>query len=98
MDTTQNPIEKNRPNYVGVFGVLAVVTALEILVTYTPLPKVLILIPLAVIKAALVALFYMHLKIDRRVFSALFGMGLIMGIGLIISLSVLFGAHLVDIK
>lgn len=98
METTQNPIEKNRPNYVGVFGVLAVLTGLEILVTYLPLPKVYILIPLAVLKAALVAMFYMHLKIDKRIYSALFGMGLIMGIGLIISLSILFGAHLVDIK
>jgi caa(3)-type oxidase subunit IV len=98
MDTIQTKIETHRPNYIGVFAVLSVLTGLEILVTYLPLPKLIILIPLAVIKATLVALFYMHLKIDRRVFSALFGMGLVMGIGLIISFMVLFGPQLLDIK
>jgi len=98
MDTPQTKIERTRPNYVGVFGVLAVLTAIELGVTYLPVPKILILIPLAILKAALVALFYMHLKIDRRVFSVLFGMGLIMGIGLIISLVILFQAQLIDIR
>jgi caa(3)-type oxidase subunit IV len=98
MNTSQPTIERTRLNYVGVFGFLAVLTAIEIGVTYLPLPRILILVPLAIIKAALVALFYMHLKIDRRVYSALFGMGLLMGIGLIISLVVLFHAQLIDIR
>ncbi len=98
MNTAQTKIETNRPNYVGVFAVLAVLTGVEILVTRLPLPKIIILVPLAIIKATLVALFYMHLKIDRRVFSVLFGMGLLMGIGLIISLILLFGPQLLDIK
>ncbi len=98
MDISKTAVERPRPNYVGVFGVLTVLTALELLVTFLPLPKVYILIPLAVLKAALVAMFYMHLRIDRRVFTALFGMGILMGVGLIISLSILFGAHLIDIK
>jgi len=98
MDTPQTKIDRTRPNYVGVFGVLAVLTAIELGVTYLPVPRILFLIPLAIIKAALVALFYMHLKIDRRVYSALFGMGIIMGIGLIISLAILFRVQLVDIR
>ncbi len=98
MNNTPSKIETNRPNYVGVFAVLVVLTAIEISITYLPVPKIYFLIPLAIIKAALVALFYMHLKIDRRVFSALFAMGLLMGIGLIISLILLFGPPLLDLK
>lgn len=98
MNTSQPTLERTRPNYVGVFGVLAVLTAIELGVTYLPVPRILILIPLAIIKAALVALFYMHLKIDRRVYSVLFGMGLLMGIGLIVSLVILFRAQLIDIR
>ena len=36
-----------KPNYVGVFGVLAVLTLLEVGVTYLPLPRVPVLVPLA---------------------------------------------------
>ncbi len=79
-----------KPNYVGVFGVLAVLTLLEVGVTYLPVPRVPVLVPLALIKAGLVALFYMHLKYDRKIFGAIFGAGLLMGIGLILSLIVLF--------
>jgi caa(3)-type oxidase subunit IV len=97
MNTVESTIDRPKPNYVGVFAALTILTALEITVTFLPLPKAIILIPLAIIKASLVALFYMHLKIDRRIFSALFGMGLLMGIGLIISLMILFGGQLVDV-
>ncbi len=82
------------PNYLGVFVALVVLTALEVAVTYTPLPRVPVLVPLAVIKAALVVLFYMHLKFDRKIFGVLFGMGLLMGIGLLLSLLILYGFHL----
>ncbi len=89
---------KKRPNYVGIFIVLAVLTMIEVGVTYLPLPRIPILVPLALIKASLVALFYMHLKFDRRVFSAVFLMGVLMGIGLILSLTILFAPQLVDIR
>lgn len=89
---------KKRSNYVGVFIVLAVLTMIELGVTYLPLPRIPILVPLALIKASLVALFYMHLKFDRRVFSAVFLMGVLMGIGLILSLTILFAPQLVDLK
>ena len=35
---------------------------------------------------AIVVMFYMHLKRDKRIFAAVFSMGLIMGIGLIVAL------------
>ncbi len=97
METPHEP-ERAHPNYLGVFWVLAILTAVEIGVTYLPLPRIPVLVPLAIIKASLVALFYMHLKFDRRVFSAIFAMGLLMGIGLILSLIALFGPELLDVK
>ncbi len=53
--------------YVFVFAWLAVMTAIEVLVASAGLPetlKVAILVVLAVVKAALVVLFYMHLRYD----------------------------------
>ena len=90
MSNLNEPQQKPKPNYLGVFIALAVLTALEIGVTYTPLPRIPILIPLALIKAALVVMFYMHLKFDKRVYTLIFGAGLLMGLGLILSLIVLF--------
>ncbi len=84
--------------YIVVFGALAALTALEIAVTYLPVPRIPVLVPLALIKAGLVALFYMHLKYDRRVFGLIFGAGLLMGIGLILALIALFAPTLVDVK
>ncbi len=80
----------SRRTYVLVFAALAALTALEISVTYTPLPRVPVLVPLALVKAGLVALFYMHLKYDKRVFALVFVAGLLMGVGLILSLLALF--------
>jgi len=65
-----------QPNYVGVFIILAVLTLIEIGVSvYVNLPLALrppVLLALAVVKASLVALYYMHLRFDRRIFAALF--------------------------
>ncbi len=80
----------SRRTYVLVFVALAAITVLEVGVTYLPVPRVPVLIPLALIKAGLVALFYMHLKYDRRVFGLVFLAGLLMGVGLILSLLALF--------
>ncbi len=76
--------------YVIVFVTLAVLTAIEITISQLPIPKVPLLVPLALIKASLVALFYMHLRTDRRLFGYLFVFGAIVGISLILSLMVLF--------
>jgi cytochrome c oxidase subunit 4 len=95
---TQHEPERVQPNYLGVFWVLAILTAVEVGVTYLPVPRIPVLVPLALLKAALVALFYMHLKFDRRVFSAIFGAGLLMGVGLILSLIALFGPQMLDVK
>ena len=63
------------PNYIKIFIILSVLTAVEIGVTFLGLPRTLLvalLVALAVWKAALVAIHFMHLKsrrmtlIDRR--------------------------------
>jgi len=56
------------PNYMNIFWALAVLTAIEIGVVYLPLGKLMIgflLVILAVTKASLVALYFMHLKFER---------------------------------
>jgi cytochrome c oxidase subunit 4 len=57
------------PNYIGIFYWLAALTAVEVAVVYLPLTKfaiAVILVVLAFTKAALVALYFMHLKFERR--------------------------------
>jgi cytochrome c oxidase subunit 4 len=57
------------PNYMGVFWWLLVLTILEIAVIYAPFAKfaiVILLIGMALTKASLVALYYMHLKFEKR--------------------------------
>jgi caa(3)-type oxidase subunit IV len=56
------------PNYIKIFIILSVLTAVEIGVTFLGLPRkvlVALLVGLAVWKAALVALHFMHLKIEK---------------------------------
>ena len=56
------------PNYIGVFWWLLALTVIEIAVIYMPLTKLVIailLVSLAISKAALVGLYFMHLKFER---------------------------------
>ncbi|MEO6445157.1 MAG: cytochrome C oxidase subunit IV family protein [Gemmatimonadaceae bacterium] len=55
------------PNYIGVFVALGVLTGLELLVAFLPwsqMTRILILLALAVWKAAMVGLYYMHLRYE----------------------------------
>jgi caa(3)-type oxidase subunit IV len=57
------------PNYMRIFWILLVLTIVEVAVAYMGLPKLLLaslLIVLAVWKAALVALHFMHLKLEKK--------------------------------
>jgi cytochrome c oxidase subunit 4 len=57
------------PNYVGIFVWLAILTAVEVIAVYLPLTRLAlaaILVAIAFTKAALVALYFMHLKFERR--------------------------------
>jgi cytochrome c oxidase subunit 4 len=55
------------PNYLGVFLALALLTGVELGVAFLPWPKmvlILLLLGLAVWKALLVALYFMHLRFE----------------------------------
>jgi cytochrome c oxidase subunit 4 len=57
------------PNYMVIFWWLAALTAVEIAVVYLPLAKLTIgvlLCALAIGKAALVAMYFMHLRFETR--------------------------------
>ncbi len=57
------------PNYMAVFYWLAALTVIEVAVTYLPFTKLatgVILVVLAFTKAALVAMYFMHLKFEQR--------------------------------
>jgi cytochrome c oxidase subunit 4 len=58
----------DEPNYMGVFWWLLVLTLLELGVIYMPVHRLgilALLVVLAITKAALVALYFMHLKFER---------------------------------
>ena len=83
--------EPKQPNYLVVFLALAVLTAIEVGVSYyLPDQRVYYLVPLAFVKAGLVVLYFMHLKFDKNVFGAVFVMGVLMGVSLIIVFSIMF--------
>jgi cytochrome c oxidase subunit IV len=80
--------------YIGIAVVLTVITAIEVAVFYIPSMKpmmVPILLVLSALKFALVAMFYMHLKFDHRIFSWLFVTPMIIAAFVIIALLRLFG-------
>ena len=61
------PPRAHHPPYIAIFAGLAVLTMLELFVAFLPWPKltlVLLLIFMAVWKAVLVALYYMHLRFE----------------------------------
>jgi cytochrome c oxidase subunit 4 len=73
-------IQKAKPNYIGVFVVLGVLTAIEIAITtifHNTAGRVPVLLFLTVAKGLLVILYYMHLKFDSRVYSFFFGAGVL---------------------
>jgi cytochrome c oxidase subunit 4 len=76
-----------RPNYLLVFLALALFTGLEIGTSYLPaIVKIPTLIVLAVTKAALVVLFFMHLRYDKRLYALPLIIGIILAIPIILTI------------
>ncbi|MEK6600860.1 MAG: cytochrome C oxidase subunit IV family protein [Candidatus Binatota bacterium] len=78
------------PNYIGVFWWLLALTIIEIAVIYMPMAKLIIailLIVLAFTKAALVGLYFMHLRFERVTLSLIALTPLILCVFLILMLS-----------
>ena len=81
--------------YLGIAVVLTVITAVEVAVFYIPSMKPVLvptLLSLSALKFALVAMFYMHLKFDHRIFSWLFVVPMVLATFVILALLRLF-AH-----
>jgi cytochrome c oxidase subunit IV len=97
-DPAHGPGEHEHPGakvYLGIAVVLTVITAIEVAVFYVPaLASVLvpILLVLSALKFALVAMWYMHLKFDHKLFSWLFVVPMILATAVIVALMALFGA------
>ena len=61
--------EHKAPNYIAVWGMLAILTVVEVAIVYFRLPRQLMIVSLvflALWKAMLVALYFMHLKFEPR--------------------------------
>ncbi len=82
--STREPQAEPRPEpkYWVVFILLAIFTALEVaaasFLTLNPGVRIAILVILAVIKVALVVLYFMHLRFDSRIFALPFALGLVL--------------------
>lgn len=93
--TAEQHAHPSTGTYLAVAGVLTVITLVEVGVFYVPafqsvLAPVLLL--LSGTKFALVVMFYMHLKSDHRLFTAVFTLPLLIAVGVIVALMFLFGA------
>jgi cytochrome c oxidase subunit 4 len=59
----------DEPNYMAIFWWLFALTVIEVAITYMPVPKSLMvtaLVVLAFTKASLVAMYFMHLRFEKR--------------------------------
>jgi cytochrome c oxidase subunit 4 len=71
--TAARTMGHRRPNYLMVFLVLGIMTALEVAVSYsTNLPHAPLLLTMSLVKALLVILYFMHLRYDSKWFSLVF--------------------------
>ena len=79
--------------YVAIALILAVITAVEVAIVYQDFLKDIlgpVLVILSAAKFAMVAMFYMHLRFDNRLFSVMFVGGLLLAVAVLITLLALF--------
>src|SRR5438093_458129 len=79
--------------YLRVAAILVMVTLIEVGVFYVPAfhaVLVPVLLVLSATKFALVVMFYMHLKADSKFFTFLFGVPLLLAVGVMVALLFLF--------
>src|SRR2546426_4323608 len=79
--------------YLRVAAALVVLTVLEVGVFYVPAfhpVLVPVLLVLSAAKFTLVVMFYMHLKADSKFFTFLFGVPLLLAVGVMVALLFLF--------
>ena len=80
--------------YLAIAGVLTVITVVEIGIFYVPAFQAFlapVLIALSAAKFSLVVMFYMHLKMDHRIFALIFSLPLLIAAAVVIALLFLYG-------
>jgi|DewCreStandDraft_1066081.scaffolds.fasta_scaffold12736_3 cytochrome c oxidase subunit 4 len=88
METSHTP--PKTLHYIGIFVALAVLTGIEIAASTAiagSALRVVLLLGLAVSKATLVALYYMHLRYDSRMFAVIFLIPVVFFIGFVLALA-----------
>lgn len=95
MAATAQKHEQGHPTpakYVAIAVILATITLVEVGVVYARVGSILIpvLMVLSATKFALVAMFYMHLRFDHKLFSGLFVGGLLLTAAILTALMTLF--------
>jgi caa(3)-type oxidase subunit IV len=88
METTH----KEHTNYVAIGAALIILTLLEVLTVNLPIPALPFLILFGGIKALLIAMYFMHLRVDRRLFAGIFAIGIFGALALIISLALILNS------
>jgi cytochrome c oxidase subunit 4 len=79
--------------YVGIAIILTIITVVEVAIFYIPSMKPMlppILLVLSALKFAIVAMFYMHLKFDHRLYSWVFVVPMCFAAAIILALLALF--------
>jgi caa(3)-type oxidase subunit IV len=88
------PSHPTNSTYAKIAVILAVMTALEVAIFYVGgIPDLVffgVLISMSIVKFAIVAMYYMHLKFDESIFVYFFGGGIVLASCVIIVLMVLF--------
>jgi len=93
-----HPVEHPHPTagtYIRIAVILTMLTVIEVGVFYVPaFHPVLapVLLSLSAVKFAIVVMFYMHLKMDSKFFTLLFGGPLLLAGAVMLGLMFLFGA------
>ena len=89
----------NTPNRNAVGAALIALTVFEVAAVYVPqIPTLPALLVFGGLKALLIAMYFMHLKFDSKVFSFLFAIGIILGIAMVTVLVTLMTAGVTAVK
>ncbi len=93
-DGTDQHAHPKTTTYLAIAGILAVITVVEVGVFYVPGLKGFLapmLLSLSAVKFSLVVMFFMHLKSDHKLFTAIFSIPLMIALAVGLALLFLFG-------
>jgi cytochrome c oxidase subunit 4 len=92
----EHPSERQ---YIIVALILGVITAIEVAVYYLDLSKAVLIVVLlvcAAVKFTMVALWFMHLRFDSRIFRRLFATGIVLAFAVYTIVLLTFGVFISD--